>query len=173
MRHSDAPCPSRLFGPLRWQLGLLLLSLPRRLIPGCFGNLSPGGFDDPLPEPVGHAHACQGRRLPYQGVVLWQDTTRAGRGPSLPGRAPSPLGRDPPQAERLFQAALELARRQGARLLELRAALSLGRLWHRQGRIEAARELVAQARQGFTGELASRDLQEARVFLDSCSTEEE
>lgn len=73
MRHLDAPCPSRLFGPLRWQLGLLLLSLPRRLIPGCFGNLPPGGFDDPLPEPVGHAHACQGRRLPYQGIVLWQE----------------------------------------------------------------------------------------------------
>ncbi|MFY9821882.1 MAG: AAA family ATPase [Thermoanaerobaculia bacterium] len=70
----------------------------------------------------------------------------------------------PAEAERLFQAALELARSHGSRLLELRAALSLGRLWKSQGRTNAARDLVAQAREGFTGE--SRDLREAREFLE-------
>jgi TOMM system kinase/cyclase fusion protein len=74
-------------------------------------------------------------------------------------------GAGPAEAERLFQRALELARRNGSRFLELRAALSLGKLWKSQGRTQDARELVDQARQGFTG--TSRDLREAGAFLDS------
>ncbi len=84
-----------------------------------------------------------------------------------------PEGDRPAEAERRFQAALELARRHGSRLLELRAALSLGRLWKNQGRTQDAHELVAQARQSFTEGSESGDLREARAFLDSCSTEEE
>ncbi|MBW8879559.1 MAG: AAA family ATPase [Acidobacteria bacterium] len=78
----------------------------------------------------------------------------------------------PAAAERRFETALELARRHGSRLLELRAALSLGRLWQSQGRAQAARELVARARQGFTGELASGDLEAAGAFLEVGPTEE-
>ncbi|MFY9821880.1 MAG: AAA family ATPase [Thermoanaerobaculia bacterium] len=74
----------------------------------------------------------------------------------------------PAEAERLFQAAREQAQRSGSKLLELRAALSLGRLWKSQGRTNAARDLVAMAREGFTGE--SRDLQEAQAFLEDGST---
>ncbi|MBW8876702.1 MAG: AAA family ATPase [Acidobacteria bacterium] len=87
----------------------------------------------------------------------------------LHAKSPADLweGGGPAEAERLFQAALEQARRSGSRALALRAALSLGRLWQSQGRTQAARELVAQARQGFTGELESGDLREAREFLDS------
>ena len=71
-------------------------------------------------------------------------------------------------AERRFQTALELARRHGSRPLALRAALSLGKLWHSQGRTREARALVAQARQGFTGG-TGRDLRAARAFLEACS----
>ncbi len=78
-------------------------------------------------------------------------------------------GSGPAEAERLFQTALEQARRHQTRSLELRAALSLGRLWKSQGRTEEARELVAQASQGFTGGHLSGDLREAQAFLDSCS----
>ena len=73
----------------------------------------------------------------------------------------------PAEAERLFQTALERARRNQSRSLELRAALSLGRLWKSQGRIEEARELVARVLDGFTGELAGRDPREALDFLAS------
>jgi hypothetical protein len=64
----------------RWQRGLLLRSLPRRFIAGRFRDLPPGGSDDPLPEPIGQAHACQGRRLSNQGVVLWQESNANRRG---------------------------------------------------------------------------------------------
>jgi predicted ATPase len=53
---------------------------------------------------------------------------------------PSP---DAPQAEACFQQALAVARRQQAKALELRAALSLSRLWQPQGQRQAARELLA------------------------------
>jgi len=76
-------------------------------------------------------------------------------------------GGGPAEAERLFQMALEEARRKGSRLLELHAALSLGRFWKSQGRIQPVRELLAQAQQGFTGD--SPDLREARTLLESCS----
>ncbi|HSS77354.1 MAG TPA: AAA family ATPase [Thermoanaerobaculia bacterium] len=76
----------------------------------------------------------------------------------------------PAKAEQLFQTALELNRRDGSKALELRAALSLGKLWKSQGRTPGARALVAQARQGFSGE--SPDLGEARAFLESCSMDE-
>jgi hypothetical protein len=59
--------------PYRFLKGLLLLSLPRRLIPSGLCDLAAGCTDDPLPEPVGHAHSCQGGSLPDQGVMLWQE----------------------------------------------------------------------------------------------------
>src|SRR5919201_6496720 len=48
-----------------------------------------------------------------------------------------------PEAEACFQQALVIARRQQARSWELRAAVSLSRLWQRQGKRAAARELLA------------------------------
>ena len=86
------------------------------------------------------------------------------RGADAPEAAESDRGA---QAERLFQAALEEARSHDARLLELRAALSLARLRRSQGRTEEARDLVARACEGLTGGAASRDFREAEAFLGS------
>jgi TOMM system kinase/cyclase fusion protein len=80
-------------------------------------------------------------------------------------------GGGPAEAERRFQAALEQARRNGSRSLELRAALSLGRFWKSLGRTREARELVAPAYQGVGG-IESRDLREAKAFLESCPAED-
>lgn len=74
MRTGSRSCPSPPLGPFRWQLGLLLLCLARRLIPRGFSDFAPGGTDDPFPEPVGQAHPCQGCRLPDEGVMLWQES---------------------------------------------------------------------------------------------------
>lgn len=66
--------------PLRSLLGLLLAGLPRRLIPRSFRDLAASGANDPLPQPIGHADPCQGRRFSNQGVVLWQESNTYRRG---------------------------------------------------------------------------------------------
>jgi DNA-binding winged helix-turn-helix (wHTH) protein/predicted ATPase len=69
------------------------------------------------------------------------------------------------EAEACFHEALEVARRQHARSYELRAARSLSRLWQCQGRIAAARELLAEVYGWFTEGLDTPDLHEAQTLL--------
>jgi predicted ATPase len=72
---------------------------------------------------------------------------------------------DIPQAEACFQQALDVARRQQAKALELRAALSLARLWQGQGKGAAARQLLAEIYGWFTEGFDTADLQEAKALL--------
>jgi predicted ATPase len=72
-------------------------------------------------------------------------------------------------AEACFQQALDIARRQQARSLELRAAMSLSRLWQRQGKWAAAQHLLATVYGWFTEGFDTVDLQEAKVLLDALS----
>jgi predicted ATPase len=69
------------------------------------------------------------------------------------------------QAESCFQQALDVAHRQQARALELRTALSLARLWQRQGQPTAARQLLAEIYGWFTEGFDTADLQEAKALL--------
>ena len=57
-----------------------------------------------------------------------------------------------------------LARRQGAKALELRAALSLRQLWQGQGRHDAARPLLVEIYEWFTEGFDTVDLREARAL---------
>jgi predicted ATPase len=66
-----------------------------------------------------------------------------------------------------LQRALDLARRQEAKALELRAAMSLSRLWQQQGKREEARELLAPVYGWFTEGFDTADLQEAKALLDA------
>jgi predicted ATPase len=59
-----------------------------------------------------------------------------------------------------------VARHQQAKALELRAALSLGRLWQRQEKRAAARQLLAESYSWFTEGFDTADLQEARGLLE-------
>jgi predicted ATPase len=59
-----------------------------------------------------------------------------------------------------------VARRQQARSLELRAAMSLARLWERQGKRTDARELLAPVYGWFTEGFDTADLQEAKALLE-------
>src|SRR5262249_8303801 len=70
---------------------------------------------------------------------------------------------DAGQAEACFQQALDVARRQQAKALELRAALSLARLWQGQGQPTAARQLLAEIYGWFTEGFDTVDLQEAKA----------
>jgi adenylate cyclase len=62
--------------------------------------------------------------------------------------------------------AIDIARRQKAKSLELRATTSLARLLHRQGRNEEARQRLAQIYGWFTEGFDTADLQEAKVLLE-------
>ncbi|MDZ7267288.1 MAG: AAA family ATPase [candidate division KSB1 bacterium] len=69
------------------------------------------------------------------------------------------------QAEACFQQALEIARKQQAKSWELRAAMSLSRLWQKQGRSGAAHDLLAGIYGWFTEGFDTADLQEAKALL--------
>jgi predicted ATPase len=73
---------------------------------------------------------------------------------------------DVSQAEALFHHALDVARRQQAKALELRAAMSLSRLWQRQGKRQEARQLLADIYRWFTEGFDTADLQTAKALLE-------
>src|SRR5262249_43933007 len=73
---------------------------------------------------------------------------------------------DPTRAASCFQQALAIARRQQAKSWELRAALSLARLWQAQGKRAEAYELLAPIYGWFTEGFDTVDLQEARALLE-------
>jgi predicted ATPase len=70
------------------------------------------------------------------------------------------------EAEASFRQAIESARRIEAKSWELRAVLSLSRLWQRQGKLEAARDLLTPIYGWFSEGLDTPDLQEAAALLD-------
>ena len=72
-----------------------------------------------------------------------------------------------PEAEACFQQALAIARRQQTKSWELRAAMSLARLWQHQGKRAEARELRAPTYDWFTEGFDMADLQDARALLDT------
>jgi predicted ATPase len=69
-------------------------------------------------------------------------------------------------AEACFQQALDVARRQQAKSLELRAAMSLSRLWQQQGKQAEAHALLAPVYGWFTEGFDTADLQEAKALLE-------
>jgi len=69
--------------------------------------------------------------------------------------------------EECFRQAVAVARRQQAKALELRAAMSLGRLWQQQGKRAEARQMLAEVYGWFTEGFDTADLQEAKALLDA------
>jgi predicted ATPase len=70
------------------------------------------------------------------------------------------------KAEECYQQARDIARRQQAKSLELRAAMSLSWLWQQQGKRDEAHDLLAPIYGWFTEGLDTADLQEAKALLD-------
>ena len=75
-------------------------------------------------------------------------------------------GPDTEKAERYFDRALAGARQQQAKWWELRAAISMARLWRDQGKRHEARDLLAPVYGWFTEGFDTRDLKEAKALLD-------
>ena len=80
---------------------------------------------------------------------------------------PAPGSQDQHEAETCFQHALDVSRQQQAKSLELRAAMSLGRLWQHQGKRQEAYDLLAPIYAWFTEGFDTADLQEAKALLDA------
>lgn len=71
------------------------------------------------------------------------------------------------EAEACFHQTLEVARCQQAKSLELRAAMSLSRLWQRQDKHDEARQLLTEIYDWFTEGFGTLDLQEAQALLQA------
>jgi predicted ATPase len=76
------------------------------------------------------------------------------------------LERDAAKAEACFERALTVARTQHAKPFELRAAMSMARLWRDQGKRDEARELLAPVYGWFTEGFDTLDLKQAKALLD-------
>ncbi len=118
----------------------------------------------------------EGRRTVVRGGVV--STLRRTVAPS--GRkgerakefhvAPSPgLPVAPSSPEECFLNAIEIAQRQQAKSLELRAATSLARLWQRQGKQHEAHQMLSEIYGWFTEGFDTKDLQQAKALLDELS----
>jgi predicted ATPase len=75
-----------------------------------------------------------------------------------------PTGED--EAEACFLKAIEIARQQQAKSLELRAVTSLSRLRQQQGKKTEARQMLAEIYNWFTEGFDTKDLREAKALLD-------
>lgn len=93
---------------------------------------------------------CEAEVNRIAGEIAWRATTP-----------------DAVKAEDYFERALAVARKQQAKSWELRAAMSMARLWHEQGRGRPGRDLLAKVYDGFTEGLDTLDLKEARKLLDT------
>src|SRR5262249_18017556 len=70
------------------------------------------------------------------------------------------------EAEKCFVKAIEIAHQQQAKSLELRAVMSLSRLWQHQGKTDEAHNLLAEIYGWFTEGFDTKDLQEAKALLE-------
>ena len=79
------------------------------------------------------------------------------------------VSRVPKEAEECFWKAIEVARHQQAKSLELRAVMSLARLWQQQGKTKEAHRMLSEIYHWFTEGFDTKDLQDAKALLDELS----
>jgi predicted ATPase len=82
-------------------------------------------------------------------------------------KSPAP---DKEKAERYFDRALSVARHQQTKSWELRAAMSMARLWRSQGKPQQARELLAPVYDWFTEGFDTLDLRQAKALLEELAS---
>jgi class 3 adenylate cyclase/predicted ATPase len=112
---------------------------------------------------------CEAELYRLKGQLIFQQERQRAtdNGPQrreTDSRAPMPDAQG--EAEACFQKAIEIARPQQAKSLELRAAMSLARLWQQQGKRREAHEMLAEIYGWFTEGFDTKDLQEAKVLLE-------
>jgi predicted ATPase len=110
-----------------------------------------------LAEALVHLDKTLERGLESEIYRLKGDCLRAQTGERSEGR----------EAEEYFRQALDVARRQQAKSLELRAAMSLSRLWQQQGRRTEAYQILVEVYGWFTEGFETPDLREAKALIEA------
>ena len=115
-----------------------------------------GKFDD--------AWRCTGEAMTAMATAkeTWWEAEVHRIAGEIAWKSPEP---DVPKAQAHFERALAVARQQQAKSFELRASVSLARLWRSQGKVLQARELLAPVYGWFTEGFDTRDLKEANALL--------
>jgi predicted ATPase len=101
-----------------------------------------------------------------KGELSLQSEVRSPKSEITSPQHPTPSTQAEAEAEACFLKAIEIAHRQQAKSLELRAVMSLSRLWQKQGKKEEARQMLAEIYGWFTEGFDTADLQEAKVLLE-------
>jgi len=116
---------------------------------------------------------CEAELYRLKGTLtLKQSGVRSPESEVPSTQPPTPSPQAEAEAEACFQKAIEIARRQSAKSLELRAVMSLSRLWLQQGKKEDARKLLAETYGWFTEGFDTADLQEAKALLEELSSQQ-
>ncbi len=105
-----------------------------------------------------------------RGERFWESELHRLRGERLLRQdhaEPSAPGASVEAATSCFQHALTIARHQGTRSLELRAAMSLSRVWQQQDKPQEARQVLADVYDRFSEGFETADLQQAKALLDT------
>ena len=101
-----------------------------------------------------------------KGTLTLQAKVKTSLGQVEASQNKSENGNPESEAEECFQKAIEIARLQQAKSWELRAVMSLARLWQQQGKTEEARQMLAEIYGWFTEGFDTADLQEAKALLE-------
>jgi predicted ATPase len=140
-----------------WQATGAALDVPYLCTLLADASAHPGHPDDGL-QTLAEAHTL----VEQHDERWWEAEIHRLRGVLLLRQPETPAA----EAEACFQRALDIARRQQAKSLELRAAMSLARLWQHQGQRAEAHALLAPVYGWFTEGFDTADLQEAKALLE-------
>ncbi|MBI3800334.1 MAG: tetratricopeptide repeat protein, partial [Deltaproteobacteria bacterium] len=101
-----------------------------------------------------------------KGKLVLQSGVRGPASENPNTQHPAPSTQAEAEAEACFHKAIEIAQRQQAKSWELRATVSLARLWQHQGKQHEARNTLSEIYNWFTEGFDTKDLQEAKVLLE-------
>ncbi|NOT57554.1 MAG: hypothetical protein HOP18_23355 [Deltaproteobacteria bacterium] len=114
-------------------------------------------------------YRLKGTLTPQKFQVLSSELNKV-QGPKSSTTSPQILNpKSQEEAEACFLKAIEIARKSQTKSLELRATMSLVRLWRRRGKQAEARQRLADMYGWFTEGFDTQDLREAKVLLDELS----
>lgn len=123
-------------------------------------------------------HACDGLAAVEEALTwveknderIWEAELYRVQGELLLPQAGATERSEARDAEKYFHKAIEIAQRQQAKPLELRAVMSLARLWQRHGKQGEADTLLCEIYGWFTEGFETRDLVEAKALLEELSS---